>query len=234
LIFQLEPFHSPASGTCLPPDPLPPDCVSPTARHLVGEMQETAVSSLKVAPAGAGVDWIVQLLPFQRSASGAVPAPDGWSPTAMHSDAFVHDTLSSRLPACGSGTGWAVQPDEVLISDSNCLVVAERVPTAMQLFGEAHETAVNCQLSVLLKFTVVCWSQLADAAAGATTRRPEASTAAVRADRPNRRLGIAINSSDDQRAGSCLKWTRRSYHDRPALPKPRAAGTQTTAKLSAK
>ena len=48
-IFQLEPFHSSASGFWLPPV-----CAKPTARHLVAEMQETPLSWLNVAPAGAG------------------------------------------------------------------------------------------------------------------------------------------------------------------------------------
>ncbi len=160
-ICHLEPFHSSASGICLPPDPLPPDCVSPTARHLVGEMQETASSSLNVAPAGAGVDWIFQALPVQRSASGRVPEPEGWSPTAMHLIAFVHETPSSRLPAYGSGTGCTIQPDEVRVSESSCLVVADRAPTAMQPFGEEHETAVNCQVSAL---------SMSGSAAGASSR----------------------------------------------------------------
>lgn len=41
----------------------------PTAVHATGEVHDTPVSSTSVAPTGLGVDWMVQVLPFHRSAS---------------------------------------------------------------------------------------------------------------------------------------------------------------------
>jgi hypothetical protein len=47
----------------------------PTAVHAVAEMHDTPDSLLACAPLGLGVVWIVQLVPFQRSASvTTVPA----------------------------------------------------------------------------------------------------------------------------------------------------------------
>ena len=48
---------------------------SPTAVQAVADAQETWLSTLVVAPAGLGVAWTDQLLPFQRSARVTVAVP---------------------------------------------------------------------------------------------------------------------------------------------------------------
>ena len=81
-IRQLVPFQRSASDTVmlLPPDaPRPPGVlivVAPTAVQAAGELQDTARNSLPVDPAGLGVAWMCQLVPFHASASSAVLPPD--------------------------------------------------------------------------------------------------------------------------------------------------------------
>ena|SRR5215467_11084316 len=59
-----------------------------------------------------GMAWMLQLVPFQRSASGRpelVRVP--WSPTAVQAFAEVHDTLRRKLSSApaGLGTSWMLQ-----------------------------------------------------------------------------------------------------------------------------
>ena len=81
-IRQLVPFHRSASDTVmlLPPDaPRPPGVlivVAPTAVQAAAAEQDTARNSLPVDPAGLGVAWMCQLVPFHASASSAVLPPD--------------------------------------------------------------------------------------------------------------------------------------------------------------
>ena len=83
-IRQLVPFHRSASDTVMlvPPDaPRPPGVpivVAPTAVHAAAAAaaeQDTARNSLPVDPAGPGVAWMCQLVPFHASASSAVLPP---------------------------------------------------------------------------------------------------------------------------------------------------------------
>ena len=64
-ICQLDPCHCSAS-VCPVPEPFRK--YDPTAVQVPSAVQDTPDSRLRVAPAGLGVVWIVQLLPFQRSA----------------------------------------------------------------------------------------------------------------------------------------------------------------------
>jgi hypothetical protein len=63
----------------LPPDaPRPPGVlivVAPTAVQAAAAEQDTARNSLPVDPAGLGVAWMCQLVPFHASASSAVLPP---------------------------------------------------------------------------------------------------------------------------------------------------------------
>jgi hypothetical protein len=85
----------------------------------VADAHETSVSVVLVAPGMSFAPNMVQLLPFQRLASGLAPvAPFGVLPTAMHASADVHEMPFSELPWAGCGTLWTVQDDPLLLSDS--------------------------------------------------------------------------------------------------------------------
>src|ERR1700694_1372052 len=99
-IDQVVPFHLSASVK------RPPALSKlPTAVHMVEEEHETAASWVNSDPAGLGVDWIVQVVPFQASARVTVlpPPPDRVEdPTAMQAVALAHETpprLLSLEPA---------------------------------------------------------------------------------------------------------------------------------------
>ena len=72
--------------------------------HIVAELHRTTKRKLWVAPVGFGVVWIVQLLPFHRSASGMQAVPVRLRPTAVQAAAEEHETPSSRLPCVPLGT----------------------------------------------------------------------------------------------------------------------------------
>jgi len=78
-IVHVVPFQLSANVACLPA-PIAVVMVllcAPTAVHDVGEGHDTPASEISDnAPAGLGVGWIDQVLPFQRSANvSSVPAP---------------------------------------------------------------------------------------------------------------------------------------------------------------
>jgi hypothetical protein len=79
---QLRRFHRSTNGG-VEHGPEPQSgrvCQDPTAVHTFFDDQDTPFSALLVvlvAPSGVGVGWMVQLLPFQRSASGS---PEHGSP----------------------------------------------------------------------------------------------------------------------------------------------------------
>jgi hypothetical protein len=70
----------------------------PTAVHAVAEMHDTLISSGFVAPAGVGMGWIAQAVPFHRSATVKEALAGKLVlevPTAVQAVAEVHDTLIS-------------------------------------------------------------------------------------------------------------------------------------------
>jgi hypothetical protein len=78
----------------------------PTAVQLVGAAHETSYRELAAAPAGLGVSWIDQVLPFQRSARvNAAPLLVWYSPTAVQLVGEVHDTCCSALLVAATGLG---------------------------------------------------------------------------------------------------------------------------------
>src|SRR5262249_53692599 len=90
----------------------PERLADPTAMQAVAELHETALKDAPEAPGGNGTVWSVQLVPFQRSASGRLgnsenPAP----PPAVHAVAEVHEPPRSvpNWTPVGSGTVWRVQ-----------------------------------------------------------------------------------------------------------------------------
>ena len=84
---QFVPSQCSATATPWVPSALP------TAVHEVAELHETPSNATSNCPEGAGTVWSVQLVPFQRTASGWLgkslnPAP----PTAVQALAEVQDT----------------------------------------------------------------------------------------------------------------------------------------------
>lgn len=165
---QLVPFQLSAIATLRPLT-----IALPTAVHAVAEVHETALNEAPVLPEGTGTGWSVQLVPFQRSATGRIgnsenPAP----PTAVHAVCDVHDTprrLPNRKPE-GSGTVWTAQ----LVPFHACAVGCwspsglMKKPTSMHAVEEAHETEKPCPLELCTAGTD-CSDQLAAPAAGAAT-----------------------------------------------------------------
>ncbi len=76
----------------------------PTAVQAVLERQDTPLRLAVVAPAGLGVLWIVQLVPFHRSASIAVvPEVFVQLPTAVQAVVEKHDTPPTLLAVAPVG-----------------------------------------------------------------------------------------------------------------------------------
>jgi hypothetical protein len=84
---QEVPFHASASGASL----VEPKEV-PTAVQASAATQDTAVRALLTDPAGLGVVWMVQEVPFHASANGAWPVEFRYEPTAVHTSTDTHDT----------------------------------------------------------------------------------------------------------------------------------------------
>src|SRR5690349_8864578 len=79
---------------------------APAAMQAEGDVQDTASRKLCTAPAGLGVDWMVQVVPFHRSAR---TRPLAVPPTAVQAEREVHDTLFRAPPPAGVGMGWTRQ-----------------------------------------------------------------------------------------------------------------------------
>src|SRR3954454_2845088 len=112
--------------------------------HAAAFEHETPVS---VSEPGSGTACTVQLVPSQRSASGAT-TPFRYSPTAVHAVAEVHDTASRALsiaPLAG-GLAWTAHAPP---SHRSIAVGCEwpGVPVAVHAVGEEHETAYSHVLS---------------------------------------------------------------------------------------
>ena len=132
---QLVPFQRSASGDC--GDTALLLLKDPTAVHELAELHDTPLRMAKKAPLGLGVAWTVQLLPFQRSASGAPPE----MPTVMHEVAEVHDTACRALElALGLGLGSIAQR---LPFQRSASVFWRPVPTAMHAFAALHDTPIR-------------------------------------------------------------------------------------------
>jgi len=90
------PFQRSASGTVLVP--LKND---PTAVHAFGARHDTPLRDGSEPPAGMGVLWMVQVVPFQASAQ-IWPVAE---PTAVHAVAELQDTSLSWLVVDPAGLG---------------------------------------------------------------------------------------------------------------------------------
>ena len=108
---QVVPFHFSATVKEAPVVG-PSELEVPTAVQAVAEVHETPSRFGLVAPVGVGVVWIVQAVPFHRSAMVlyTVTFVDGTSnsPTAVQAVAEVHETLSRPLLPGYVGTGLGV------------------------------------------------------------------------------------------------------------------------------
>jgi len=94
----------------------------------------TLLRKANCAPRGVGVAWMLQLAPFQRSAS--VPALD--DPTAVHADADKHVTLARKPPPCeGFGVVWMCQRAPFQVS---ARVPALDAPTAVHADADVQDT----------------------------------------------------------------------------------------------
>jgi hypothetical protein len=106
----------------------------PTARQLVADGQDTPLRVVEVAPLRLAIGWVVQVLPFHRSAKGD-PRP----PTAVHADAELHDTAASGPPGAG-GIRDHELPFHLSANGRILPVEVTSVPTATQARAEVHDT----------------------------------------------------------------------------------------------
>jgi hypothetical protein len=145
MTFQLVPFHR---STNVRDDESGPDVeVSPTAKQLVAPGHEIPDRLVAVAPFGAGLGTMFQLVPFHRSISGAslsdTPAKVDSSPTAKQFVALEQATpFRSTSPSTPLGTGLGLGTiDQTDPSHRSINVPWSPPPTAKQLVGVVHATA---------------------------------------------------------------------------------------------
>ena len=127
--FQATPFHDSAKAF---------EAEDPTAIQAVAEVQETPERKLSVD--GFGVDWMLQVDPFQTSATvDRVPVLENADPTAMQAVAEVQEMLESELKVdpLGFGTDCMLQ---TVPSQDSAIGVCLAPPTAKQADTEGHET----------------------------------------------------------------------------------------------
>src|SRR5205085_1258889 len=121
----------------------------PTAVQALLDVHDTPpLRTLAVAPAGLGVLWIVQLLPFQTSASVTGMPPSSVSyPTAVHAVLAVHDTSlkKSSWAPFGFGVLWTAHPVPFHRSArvTSFPALFRYCPTAAQALLEAHDTPLK-------------------------------------------------------------------------------------------
>ena len=71
------------------------------------------VRSTSAPPAGSGMDWTTQVLPFHASASAVVPELPAWTPTASQEAAAVQDTAVKPAEFAPAGSGAACSAQAV-------------------------------------------------------------------------------------------------------------------------
>jgi hypothetical protein len=130
------------------------------------EAHATPLSRVVVTPAGVGIVWIVQLLPFQCSASiwstpplGSVPAV--WNvPTATHAVVDAQVTPVSRLETAplGLGVDWMDQlvPFQTSASVPRVEALFSYEPTATQLVLDGQRIPDSSLDIAPLGLGVVC------------------------------------------------------------------------------
>src|SRR5215469_293354 len=98
------------------------------------EAQATVFRKVNCAPAGLAVGWMLQRVPFHRSAR----LPTLEFPTAVHADEDRHVTPLRNAPPCG-GLG-AARVVQVVPFHRSASVPAAEPPTAVQAEGDVHAT----------------------------------------------------------------------------------------------
>src|SRR6266581_1732499 len=131
-IRQVVPFHRSARGTGTPELFME----TPTAVQAEGEVPDTPFRTLTCAPAGWGVRWIRQVVPFHRSASvTGTPELFTKTPTAVQAEGLAHDTPFRKLPRAPAGWGvrWIRQvvPFHRSASVTRTPELFTKTPTAM-------------------------------------------------------------------------------------------------------
>lgn len=192
-IAHLLPFQCSASGACSPA------LISwlPTAVQLVAELQEIPERSLPAAAAdGLGTDWVVQVLPFQCSAS----ARDllellVFCPTAKQLVAEGHATADNCAPSEPDSFGvvWTAHLLPFQYSASVCemrLTALLSLPTAKQLVAAGQETPLKAGVVVPAGSGVAWIDQVVAALAGPAAHAAQA--AAVIKTRMVRRMILSI------------------------------------------
>ena len=137
---QVAPFHRSARVRTIPAA----ECCSPMTVQAEGEVHDTPFRKFCTAFGGLGVDRMVHLFPFHRSAKERT-GPDWdevvkYAPAAMQAEGDVQDTPVRKLctaPA-GLGVGWMVQVEPFQRSARTRPLAVP--PTAVQAEREAHDT----------------------------------------------------------------------------------------------
>jgi len=124
-------------------------------------VHDTAKSPLPVAPAGFGVVWMLQLVPFHTSASvEGSPALLRYQPTATHALAEVHATPRRSLDVApeGSGVAWVLQlvPFQASAQVTVGPALFARLPTALQAVEVRQETDLRVPPGTV--GLGVCWT----------------------------------------------------------------------------
>jgi hypothetical protein len=138
---HVVPFHRSATVTG-------PELVkfNPTAEQAEDAEHPTPFRKITCAPAGFGVGWILQLVPFHRSASVPTGKPElsVRAPTAVQVNEDVQATPSSPPPSAGLGVGWM---RHLAPSHRSARVPWLESPTAVHADGAVQDTPfkkLNC------------------------------------------------------------------------------------------
>jgi hypothetical protein len=117
---------------------------NPTAVHDPTVAQETARSSVSVAPAGMGVFWITHFVPFHASARPPFTPLAWYLPTAVQVVFELHETPLSTASVVPNGLGvfWIthVTPFHPSARVNVLPELSEKFPTAGHSIGDEHET----------------------------------------------------------------------------------------------
>ncbi|MFL5859704.1 MAG: hypothetical protein ACJ780_02850 [Solirubrobacteraceae bacterium] len=136
-IDHLVPFQRSTSGNPVhgpePPEQPAPTSKPPTTVQAVADVHDTPLKELEVAPAGLGIPWLDQILPFQRSTNGKPLLKD---PAAMQAFADAHDTPFN--PPAGLGIRCS---DQVLPFQRS--TNGPKLPTAVQTVADVHDTPLS-------------------------------------------------------------------------------------------
>jgi hypothetical protein len=141
---QVVPFHCSAT---VPSELLAElSRTTPTAVHAVADVHETPVRKLIGAPAGAGIGWMLQLVPSHLS---AITCRAPLFPTAVHAFGEVQETAfrnAPGLPEVGVGCMPQLMPSQrsASVPPSGLLKMPSKAPpTAKHADGDVHDTPLR-------------------------------------------------------------------------------------------